>query len=268
VETKKERKIDLNMVPFLDQLIETPFRLIERNITYEHSLAERFYDDVYMGSAERNYYVDEFHEICLCAHYNRRIPGRYEFFPDWQFFITKKRMCLDIYWNLGNIPDENMIIEKYIGLESARKSPFFKDFKDLQYMINKSIRWKKKHKVDPFEFYTGSSFDYPSAKYGKPEYTVFQFPVKTKKELVQFYLNKATDKLKLMSVTKEPFSDMMEFFDDFDELDKNEIHMRKFLPIQEYAIKEGSPYHYLMQKIEERKVINAFIAALNEGLYY
>ena len=56
-------------------LIEKPVG----DVTYEQCLAVRFYGDVYMGTAQRNYYVDRYQEICLCAHYNRRILGKYEF---------------------------------------------------------------------------------------------------------------------------------------------------------------------------------------------
>ena len=94
---------------------KTKFPLIDvgkGNITYEHCLIERFYGDVFMGTAERNYYVDQYHEICLCVHYNKRILGKYQFEPGYQFWVTADRKCLEIYWNLGHLLDENSIVEK------------------------------------------------------------------------------------------------------------------------------------------------------------
>ena len=48
-------------------------------ITNEQTLANCFHGDHWIGAAERDYYLKEDHEICLCASLNRRIPGRYGF---------------------------------------------------------------------------------------------------------------------------------------------------------------------------------------------
>ena len=84
--------------------ISSDLTLIEKPVgavTYEHCLVEKLYPDIYFGTAERNYYIDRYHELCLCVHHNRRVPDKYEFIPDYQYYVTKKRMCLDIYWHLG-----------------------------------------------------------------------------------------------------------------------------------------------------------------------
>ena len=59
------------------------------SLTYEHCIVQRLYRDVYIGDAERNYYVDEKRENNLCVHYTTRIPGRYEFIPSYTFHVTK-----------------------------------------------------------------------------------------------------------------------------------------------------------------------------------
>ena len=110
---------------------KTPFGLIEREVggvTYEDCLVQRFYNDIWTGDAERNLYVDRNHEICLCAHYNFRVKGKYEFIPDYRFYITKKRMSLDLYWHLGNISDKSQVIQMFNSLEEAEYSPFYNDF--------------------------------------------------------------------------------------------------------------------------------------------
>ena len=50
------------------------------------------------------------------------------------------------------------------------------------------------------------------------------------------------DTWEMMSVSREPLSDLMRYFKDFDELDRNELHLRRFLSEKEYA-EEGSEYY-------------------------
>ena len=230
----------------------SPLPLIERElggITYEHRLAEHFYRDVYMGAAERNYYIDRYHELCLCAYFNRRVPGKYEFIPEYQFFVTKKRMCLDIYWNLGYISDESMVVEKYDGIEAAKESHYYKDFVDLKEMIDKSIKWKKDHIFGPFDIGGMSSFQYSPCK--GTTYAVHEIPIKERQEILQLYMDPDTEKLMQVTVSKVLLSDLMRFFKDFESLDENELHLRTFLPVQEYALADGSLYHgYYTQVVE------------------
>ena len=64
---KHRRKIDLSIVDVNDEDTRTFFPLIEKpvgSVTYEHCLVEKLYGDVYIGTAERNYYVDSYHECC------------------------------------------------------------------------------------------------------------------------------------------------------------------------------------------------------------
>ena len=218
-------------------LIEKPLGAV----TYEHCLTERFYGDVIIATAERNYYVDRYHELCLCAHYNRRIPGEYKFKEGYQLFVTKKRMCLDIYWNLGNISDESMIVEYYTSMSDAAASIHYKDFCDLQRMIEEGIMWEKTHIIDPFQFTGGSYFQSAADKNGKSKYTIHEIPIVESREMVQFYMNNENETWEMMSVSPEPIGNLMRFFKDFDDLDERELHLRKFIPLMT-AIAENEFY--------------------------
>ena len=205
-------------------LIEKPVG----DVTYEQCLAVRFYGDVYMGTAQRNYYADRYHEICLCAHYNRRIPGKYEFEEGYQFFVTKKRMCLDIYWNLGNISNTHSVLEHYHSIESAVNSNYYRDFCDLKSQIEEGVKRKKARAVNMFEEDVGISFHPVEDVNGKSRYIMCEIPIIERKEFVQFYLSKGTQSWDRMSISPEPISEMMSFFKDFDELDKKVLHLRKY----------------------------------------
>lgn len=240
---KRKKPIDLSVVDTNDEETRSAFPLIERPIgaiTYEHAIADGLYKGVYIGAAERNYYVDRHHELCLCAYYNRRVPGKYEFISDYLFFITKKRMCLTIYWNLGNVSDEKSILERYDSIDAARSSRYYEDFLDLKAKIDSAVEWQRTHVLDPFEDYMGTSFRYED---DDSCFSIFEYPVCDRKEMVQFYYNRTTDQWERMSVSKEPLSDLMRYFKDFDELDERELRLRTFLPIEENAMTEGSLYH-------------------------
>ncbi len=219
-------------------------------ITYEHSLAERFYNDIYMGAAERNYYVDGYQELCLCAHYNRRIPGKYEFVEEYQFFVTKDRMCLEIYWNLGNISDSDRILEHYQSLEEAENSKFYKDFCDLKVQIEESIEWEKTHIIDPFEMRAISSFLSMEDEKGDAKYTIYEVPISDRKEMVQFYLNNENESWEMMSVSAVELSDMLRFFKDFDVLDKEQLHLRTFYSIENRIMEKEPSYKKAFDEVK------------------
>ena len=240
---KRKRLIDLSVVDIHDEDTRSIFPLIERpvgSVTYEHVGVERLYKDIYIGSAERNYYVDKYHELCLCAYYNRRIPGKYEFIPEYLFFVTKQRICSTIFRNLGNVSDKKYVLEKYDSINTARASRYYRDFRDLKAKIDSALKWRKRHFFDPFQDDFMSSFSYEKDSVC---FSVFEKPIPERKELVQFYYNKMTAECKYMSVSKEPVSDLIRYFHDFDELDKNDLHLRTFLNIDENAIPEDSLYH-------------------------
>lgn len=250
---KMKKNIDLSIVDTTDPETVTIFPLFEKpvgSITYEHSLAERLFGDVYFGTAERNYFVDSNHELCLCAHFNRRIPGTYTFDNEYHFFVTKKRMCLDIYWHLGNITNEKMILEKHVGLEDAKQSAYYDDFCDLVKKIESSIEWKKNHMRKPYDLGGTACFHYKSSS-RDTEYEAFEEADKRRKQMVQFYFNETTQEWDSMSVSKERISDVINFLGDFDDLDEKVLHIREFIPIEENAISLTGKYHKLFKRAKD-----------------
>jgi len=217
-------------------------------ITYEHCLTERFYGDIYMSTAERNYYVDRYHEVCLCAHYNRCIPGTYLFDGKYQFFVTEERMCLDIYWNLGNISDETMILEKYDSIKEAEESKYYSDFLELVKMMEDGVEWKRTHIPDPFEFDGGCSFEAEKDNSGQPKYVIYEMPVPEEKMMAQFYLDHKTETWNAMSISTVPLCDLMQFFKNFNELDERELHLRKFLTLNDQTLDNKPGYRKAFEK--------------------
>lgn len=250
----KKKKVNVNSVDINDPATKSPFPLIEKpkgTITYEHCLPEGFYGEQYLCSAERNYYVDRYHELCLLAHYGKRTPGKYEIVPGYEFFVTKKRMCLDIYWNLGHLSDESVIVERYDSLESAKQSEYYADFCDLKDKIDDGIKWAKNREYDPFEFGGGSKYGAEKDENDEPTYDVYQYIDSENKQFIQLYQNIKTKSWDKMSISSEDLSDLMRFFRDFDELDKNELHLRTWLSINDNAIAEGSAYHHVYEWAKE-----------------
>ena len=213
-------------------------------ITNEQTLANCFHGDNWIGAAERDYYLNADHEICQCASLNRRIPGRYGFIPGYSFYMAKERICTDLYFNLGNPPDRSLIVVQYDGIKAAEASPFVKDFLDLKKNIEDTIQMLKDNTLDPYEI-GGSLFSYtPERTEGRfmtLTYTMCECPIRERQEFVQFYVS--GNKLKHLSVSKEPLEDMMRFFPDFDTLDRTELHLRTFLNPENDALKESSLYH-------------------------
>lgn len=232
---------------------KTIFPLIKRKIggvTYEHTLVQHFYDDVWTGDAERNLYVDENHEICLCAHYNFRVKGKYEFIPDYRFYITKERMCLDLHWNLGCVTKPSLIIQMFNSLEEAKTSQFYDDFCILKKRIDKALKEQKKsEKSVNYDFCTitqGTKQD----KKGKDVIRIFEMPVSKTKEYVQILLDLKKDEW-VLSTSKEPVMDMFCYFDDFLELDEKELHLRTIKPMNNKELPKQSPYYKLLKFVKE-----------------
>ena len=255
---------DMSIVALNDDESRTKYPLIEKpagRITYEHYLVERFYRDVYIGTAERNYYVDRYHELCLCVHYNRRIPCKYQFDGRYQFFVTKKRMCLDIYWNLGNISDESTVLEKYDSIEEAKGSCYYTDFCEIKKQLDDHVKWKQSLCRETDEYYEISGIGSTCAKVGGSEYTVYETPVAERREMAQFYKNNKTEKWEWMSITLEPIQEMMHFFKDFDEIDKEELHLRRFYNLDNYRMDAC----YQNAFIEARRGFGVITDFLNRG---
>ena len=235
---------------------KTPFPLIEKekgSVTYEHTLAQRLNRDIFFGTSERNYYIDRYHELCLVAFYNRRVPGTYQFVPEYDFYVTKSRMCLDLYWNLGSMTDVDQIVEKYTGLEEANESQYYEDFTILKERIDDAIEWQRTHVSDPGENW--HTFNYRPDLAKELNYIVYEIKDKNADGRIQFYKNEQTEQWEKIALAKEHFSELTRFMNDFEEVDRKELHIRTFLPIEEYAANEGDTFYqaFLKAKKEDSK---------------
>lgn len=65
-------------------------------ITNEQTLANCFYGNNWIAAAEREYDTGTDHELCFCAGFSRRVPGNYDFIPEYRFYVTKKRIIRDL----------------------------------------------------------------------------------------------------------------------------------------------------------------------------
>ncbi len=204
------------------------------------TLAIYFYGDNGIGAAERKGTDDQGQKLYFCAYFNRRVPEKYEFIPEYQFYVANQPICRDIYWNLGYPPDESVILERFDGETAAEASPYAEIFADLKSRIVELLRELKGNTFDPFEI-GGSLFSYTSGRGISLAYTICEMPDVDNREFIQFYFT--GEKLKLLSRSPVPLEDLMRFFPDFDTLDKNQLHLRTFLPPLENAVGEGSRYH-------------------------
>ncbi len=227
----------------------TPFPLIECHVgevTSEQCLTHEFYRKIYMATAGRYYYVDKFHELCLCVHYNFRIPGEYRFDPVYRYYITKKRMCNTVHHDMGNVACPEMIIKEFSDINNTKGYGLYNEFLSLKGEIENRLRCRKPNSYDPFEYGLTVHFDYKPVSENDLNYTVYETPFAKKKEMVQFYFNNKTKQWETMSVSKGELSDLMTFFKDFDFIDKNELHLRRFMSIYENAVCKGSEYHDIL----------------------
>lgn len=203
---------------------ETPFPLFKKKpgkVTYEHVLVENLPKGIIIGAAERNLYIDEHHEVNLCAYWNVRKPGTYEFTPEYNFYVTDGRKCLDIYWNLGIISDESIIIKKYSSLKDAKESEYYKDFCWMKKEIDKAVAYEiKSHKKDDeFKWNTkwvGTREDREGGDY--------EWCCSKNKEYVQLKVD-LPKKQWILTSSKYRVGDLKKFIDDFEEIDKKELHL-------------------------------------------
>lgn len=222
----------------------------DTNVTYEHCVVQRFHNDIWIGDAERNYYIDKNHEICLCAHYNTRVKGTYKFIPDYHFYITKKRMSLDLHWHLGNISDASQIIEEFDSLDDAEKSQFYNDFCELKDFIDSKIREQKlREKAIDFGSYR-INYTIIRNKKGKVTGHFYEIPVDTTKEFACIMIDYDKDEWTL-SVSSEPVMDMFRYFEDFLELDRKELHLLHTIPLINKDLSKESPYYMALEYVKE-----------------
>ena len=216
----------------------------EGTVTYEHKVVKKLYDEVFIGDAERNYYVDRRHEINLCVHYNIRKPGTYSFNEEYQYYVTNGRMSLKLHWSIG-IPDDEMVVEKYCSLEEAMQSKYYKDFCELKELIDKEIA--RQRKLDFYE-YSSCSMCQCSRKdsSGESYYIIMEMPFKDSGACVQIHLDKRTKQWK---VSTSPCSiiSLWNYLKDFDEVNENELHLLNYVSENADILDENSPYYsYLL----------------------
>ena len=216
----------------------------------DESFSERVFRDIYIGTAERHFYNDPARKLSVSVYYNSRIPGKLEFDGKWRLFVTEDSLCRTIFRQHGNLSDESQVYEKYYGLEEAEGSAFYNDFAELIKKAEDSIAWTKDHAWKPYEKYSGS-IRFRPVPGEDPEYTVYEQCIPEREEIVQFYWNETDSRWDTMAVSKEPLHEVMNHLKDFEELDRNELHLRRFLPIQEYAMEEGSVYHKEFKSAED-----------------
>lgn len=203
---------------------KTLFPLFKRKVgevTYEHVLVESLPKDIIIGAAERNLYIDQNHEVNLCAYWNVRKTGTYEFTPEYNFYETDGRKCLDIYWNLGIIKDESIIIKKYSSLEDAKDSEYYKDFCWMKKEIEKAVanEVKSRKKDDEFKWNTmwvGTREDREGGEY--------EWCCSKNKEYVQLKVDLPNNQW-ILTTSKFRVGELKRFIDDFDEIDKKELHL-------------------------------------------
>lgn len=209
--------------------------------TADECFSERVFRDIYIGTAERHYYNDPLRKLSVSVYYNSRIPGKLEFDGKWRLFVTKGSLCREIYWQHGNLSDESQVYEKYYGLEEAEGSVFYDDFVELIKKAEDSIAWTRDHSWKPYDKYL-CSIGFRPVPGEDPEYKVYEDCIPEIEEIVQFYWNETEGRWDFMAVSKEPLHEVMNHLKDFEELDRNELHLRKLLPIED-AMQEDSVYY-------------------------
>ena len=63
-------------------------------------------------------------------------------------------------------------------------------------------------------------------------------------------MNNETENWDMMSVSPERLSNLIRFFKDFDDLDRRELHLRSFLPL-EAAIQENALYKRAFDTVKQ-----------------
>jgi hypothetical protein len=229
---------------------KTPFPLIKRpvgGVTYEHTLVERLPLDIIIAAAEINLYVDDYHEINLCAYYNARTPNTYDFDNQYYFYQTDGRSCLGVYWNLGIPSRKTKIIKKYNCLEAALSSEYAEYFKTMKERIDKRICEKKAFLEKE------KSIDETSYRRGilsKNRGEEFFFICKMTKEYVRVIVNLKKDKWQLIT-SKEDYGDITHFIPEFDKLDKKILHLQTYhddLNLKNLDI--HSPYYKIIETVK------------------
>lgn len=230
----------------------TPFNLINKthgSVTYEHCVVQRLYGEIYIGDAERNYYVDKNHEINLCVHFNFRIPGRYAFIPEYHFYVTDGRLSLSLHWGLGVIDNEK-IIEEYQSLELAKTSEYYQDFCQLKEKIDAEIqRQQKLQKENAYE-YNNSVQSASKEITQKGIWTIYEVPYSKTTEYVQFHICEEAGEW-LFSTSDQSVIDLWRYLSDFYEIEPLELRLLKYYPMENSEITHTSNYFDAYKRVKQ-----------------
>lgn len=223
---------------------KTQFNLIPKakgDVSYEHCAVQRLHGDIYIGDAERNYFVDKQHEINLCVHYNFRIPGKYAFISEYRFYVTDGRQSLFLHCRLGEI-DPAKVIEEYTSLELAAKSEYYKDFYELKEKIDNEIlrqqEIRKTVKVQLDNSVRSSSKEIPD----KGMCTLYEIPHAETKEFVQFHIWEETGQWQL-STSHHSVIDEWRYLNDFYQIEETELHLLTYRPMKNTGLPSTSVYY-------------------------
>lgn len=223
---------------------ETQFNLIARErgaVSYEHCAVQRLHGDIYIGDAERNYYVDSRHEINLCVHYNFRVPGKYAFISEYHFYVTNGRQSLSLHWGLGEF-DHTKIIEEYTSLELAAKSEYYKDFCELKDKIDKEIRRQQEIRKTAKNEYDHSVHSSSKEIPDKGMCTLYEIPYAKTTEFVQFHILEETGEWRL-STSHHSVIDEWRYLNDFYQVEEHELHLLTYHPIKNAELPATSVYY-------------------------
>lgn len=215
-------------------------------ITYQHCIINKLYGNHLIVDAERNYYVDRWHEINLCAHYNFRIPGTYQFIPAYRFYVTNERCSLTLHWSQG-VLDEKYIEEQYDSLEEAESSKYYQDFCDLKDIMDQYMQNMK-------------DYDYQDLNDSKvckqinddENLLLYQIYMEEEKKFIQFYLNEKTDEWKV-STSLIDAVDLYRALSDFFEIEEKELRILTYYSFDEIENNPVHPYHSYYQKVLEKR---------------
>lgn len=229
---------------------KTMFTLFEQNvgdISSQYSFAKILPRGITIGVAERNLYIDRNHEINLCAYWNTRISTKYEFNNEYSFYITDGRIVSEIFCSLGRFSDKKKIIKKYDSLEQAKDSEYYKHFLQMKKMIEESIVEEeiKQEKNKKTAFKWGGLYGGPNQNFSGVDY---EWECKKTKEFVQLHVDLDKDEW-ILTTSKERLGNLKIWFEDFDELDKNELHFLTYHDeIDAGNLARTSPYYTVVKE--------------------
>lgn len=218
----------------------------KNSISYEHCVVQFLPPDIYIGDAERNYYLNRNQEINLCVHYNFRIPKKYAFSPIYRYYVTNGRQSLSLHRNLGAIRDE-FVLEKYDSLEQAQSSPYYQDFLELKEQIDAEICRQKELQQNEAPLHK-STMSCSFSEKGSTQLRLYEVFLVQEQKYLQFHTDESHKKIKL-SISRYRVNDLWRYLEDFYEIEPVELNILEYLPVENNAIAEEAPYHAEYQEM-------------------